>query len=420
MVVQTFVDAFNITTAVGGTTLPRTGYGFAPQAAIVWCSGRSESTDTVGGQTYQWSLGFAVSPTLRGASAMHSEDAAATSDADADITSAGCVLTLGAAAAAEGRLDIQSVDAGGYTFIIDDAFARDIRSHVWAISGITAASAESFNSPTTPSQVDYVVNGAFPPSIIFFLMRGGTAPGARHSFGYAMSAANQAVVSFRARDNVTTMDTVRYGRSGMCMAPPATATATLLLQAELVQMNADGFRLNWTTVEGSARNFAILAIQGGNWVAGTNTTKTNTTPFTLTTTGITPAGLLVVSHGTAESASATPVANAHISVGAAASATNRGAHACSDQTGLADAETATLVEHDAIYGRLDFADGRAGLMDVSSAFSAGAAELVMDDADPDEAWFWWAAPGNPVATAVGPLEGGHLVHRGILQGRLVA
>jgi hypothetical protein len=399
MALSTFVDTFTIPTSTAGTTITRTGYGFQPKAVMLWCSGRTESVDAVGGQSQQWCVGCATSPTVRVAQSMYSQDGAASAVAGNALTTNACLQTITTASATvDGLLDVQSFDSNGVTFIIDDAFATTLRVTVWALGGtdLTNAVAGTFSSLAGTGTQNVVLSPGFQPSIVFLLLSGQAVAGsARFGLGYGTDASHQATVGVSSRTSAANSETYRYSTATHILGLPNLTNTTNTFDAQLVSMQSDGFQLEWITNTVS-RSVAYLALQGGQWTGFASATRTDTTPWSVSGLSFAPTGLLVASVGTTEHARGTATTNALLSLGAASSATNRSAQGCSEEDSVGTMEVATIVEHDALYARLDFADAIGGLMDIQS-FDATGVTFVMDDPDPDAAFFWAVACGSAAA-----------------------
>jgi hypothetical protein len=137
-----FTGAFNIGTGGATTTVPVTGVGFQPKVLLFWWSGRTESTDTAGAADHQRGFGFAVSTTDRRAGCSWSEDAVATAQSNsAHRDDAAICSTTGPTDAIDGLADLNSMDADGFTMIIDDAFATNLRIGFLALGGTTITNA---------------------------------------------------------------------------------------------------------------------------------------------------------------------------------------------------------------------------------------------------------------------------------------
>jgi ACT domain-containing protein len=402
MTVQTFLDSFTWTTGAAGTTFARSGYGFAPDAFLIWTSGRDSSVNVVGPGNHRRAVGFGVSPTDRRSAATQEMDGQATSVSDRVKRNTECLIILvsNATGAVEGSLDIQSMDGDGITFIVDDALAVAVRVHVLAFGGLTAAETGQFDNILTTGVQNVVTAGAFQPDVVFFAMTRVTATtvsaDSEFIFGYGISSTKMGLLALAADDAIATTQDVRYCNDAQCCAFLNAAKTGLAGQAEFVQMNANGFRINWTTAETSARTIYYMALKGGSWTGGLFNTRTDGNDIALTGFGFVPAAALFVSHGTVESTLGTVQDHDMMSIGAATSASARAVQAVSSEDNLADSEVATAIYFDEVYIHMNLADGIDGLMDVKS-FDSNGITCVMDDADPSASFGWYVAVGNASA-----------------------
>ena len=398
--IQTFLDSFNVTTGAIGSTIVRTGYGFQPKAFIIWCSGRTEAVDTVGAFSQAMALGFGTSTTQRVSVGVHSEDNAAAGDADTETTVVACLVVAATAGAVDGLLDISTIDADGITFIIDDQFTKNVRVFVLAFGGDSISNAKAGNFVKNADALNQTVTDpGFQPTIVFFVTgraaAGGTA--SMLTIGAAISSAKQGVLCSAAADGDATMETKRYCNDIECIARFSAGVTSITHRATFVQMEATGFTID--NIESpETLTVGYLAIAGGDWDMGNLLTRTDGNDIVVSGLAFQPNGLFFFSHGTAESVADTPQDHDMKSVGAAVSPTSRGSQAMSDQDALADSEVAAGIMFDAVYHRLDFADGTAGIMDLKSIETTGFT-TVMDDLDPDAAFVLWVACGNVAAAA---------------------
>ena len=382
--------SFNTGTAAAGNTVAITGVGFQPKQIFMWWVGRTETTDAVGRANTLLGFGAANSPTERYCTTQYSLDAAATSDGGLLASSTACVQTCDGAGASTGALDHQSMDAGGFTLVVDVQFSASIRVHYLALGGtdLTNYKLGTMTAPTSTGNLAYTGVGFQPDLVLMFINGinggiGGSSSRQPIHIGAAKSSSSRWTASAGQDDGSGTMDAWSYANDIECIGIiNAVGGATPEAQADFVSMDADGFTLNWTRVFAStARGGWYLALKGGQYALGSVLTQTDTTTdIVVSGLGFSPVGGLVVSHNQAESAINTATANANMSIGGFDSATSRGAVAYMDQNGLADSEVTTAIEHDAVYINVD--DGaRVALMDVKSVDSGGVT-FIMDDADP--------------------------------------
>jgi hypothetical protein len=155
--------------------------------------------------------------------------------------------------------------------------------------------------------------------------------------------------------------------------------------------------VNWLE-RGLDTRVYYLSIQGGSWAVGDLLTQTDTTTAMAESGfGFSPSSLLFVSAGKAEDASDTSSAHWKMSVGMATSTSNCGAVAGGSRNGNTTMFTQNFIEYDSVYINFDPAtDAITGLMDVQS-FDSDGATMIMDDADPSQAFVWYVAAGSTPA-----------------------
>jgi hypothetical protein len=399
MSILVHTGAFNIGTGAAGTTTAVTGVGFQPKAIIFWWSGRTESTNAGGSASSQRGMGFAVSSSSFCCAAIRDVDAAGTSNTDNGHRDDACILEC--ANAHVGWADIQSMDSDGFTLEILDAFSIDFRVSFIAYGGTDITNAEIGRFTATgaaPVNQSIDNTGTFQPDITFFLSTNDADPPsvattAFHGFGVATDSSHEYVWAARASDAASSGATHSDNKSGECIARLTGGTA-VDNRAEFVSHDSDGFTINWLERASSQRIY-WLSIAGGNWSLGDFLTQTDTsTTMVESSFGFTPAGVLFVSDGKAESTSDTASTTDRWSIGAAHSASARTAQAASSRDGNTLMFTQTFLRTDAIYVNTDPAtDAVTALGDVQS-FDSDGFTAIMDDADPAQSFVWYVAAGN--------------------------
>ena len=389
-----------ITTAMAGSTIAVSDVGFQPKAVLFWWTGRDDAADAAGTASHRRGIGWAISTTGRRVCFSQSQDAQASSVADRAYREDACIGTLTTAGAVEGLADLNSMDAGGFTLVIDDAFAAAFRAHYLALGGddLTHTAVGTFQEPVGTGTQD-VTDVLFEPDLVLFasIVQTTAPPNATtHSYlmlGAARSSTQEAVWTGWARDAQATMDTFAYCRAGECIAHAG--ASTIDSRAEYVGTVANGFRINWLERDAFQRQVFYLALKGGHYAVGDLLTQTDTvTPIVETGLQIgTPVAVLFVSATHAQSATDTADAHDELAIGAATSPSARVAVAVLDEDAVADSDIGTAVEYDAVYANLDTASAIEGLMDLQ-AIDADGFTAIMDDADPAQAFVWYVAAGH--------------------------
>lgn len=451
MALSTKLTSFNTGTGVAGTTIDVT-LGFQPRAVILWWNGRTETTDAVARANAHIGYGFATDDTHRSCVSSARLNANTAEDASCTTRDDSVVFRLTPAGVANGALDVRPVanwPADGISFIVDTQFGASMRVHLLAIGGsdITDADVGGFAaSASVGVDTDVVVNGAFQPSVVFFLQAHRTVintiatSSANISLGVGISGAKQAVHALGVDDGSGSGDSGCYNGEGFeCSAVLGDgAPDTTIERLAFVQMNADGFRVN--TVKnsgGGSRLLGYLALAGSSWDIGSLLTQTDTTTeSTVSGLAFQPAAIVFASGARDEATADAGSLPSRATVGAATSSTEQAAMAETGTQGSANTRVGTAVEHDAIYVNLleAGADGDPqtiqGSMKLNSVQADGF-KTIMTDADPAQSFVWWVAVGSAAAAGFDPSANpswraqtpepirrlGQMIPSGILPGR---
>jgi hypothetical protein len=407
------VGTFN--TADISTTLEiNTSPSLQPVALILWWSGRTEGTDSVGASNMMEGVGFAAGTTDRAAECNYAQDGADPTFDRHCLHDAAIVVTHDGTSDFDCEIDLSSFDADGFTVVEDTACTTDLRVHYVAIGGSDVTNAETgiITKGTTGAPFTQEINltGAFQPSIVIM------APGTRKfqalpdgddsmtypSLGAATSTSDEHVVS-NCGDSGQSSNTrtKSYGLSGE-VAAITNSNCDPEARGEMNSIDSDGFTINWIENSASTHKFPFIAIKGGQWAVGEFLTGTSAGNLSEVSVGFQPKGAIVVSHNVAENSVDVESDHMEFSMGAFQSTTSRVAAAAMLEHGVAGAENAgTAVEYDSICINLTQADPTAveGLMDVAATSSDGWTP-TMDDANPSDAWVFHITFGADAA-AVG-------------------
>lgn len=400
------VGSFNINSALTATqTQAITGVGFQPKIILLWWGGSVATGDSVGSGVVRAGFGSAIDATTRFCLSIFSNDAVATSAALRVTRSDQCIYILNSAGTADGTADLSSMDADGFTLVIDTQFLANYRISYLALGGtdLTNVYIGTRATPTATGNFSTTAPGFQPDAVIFATTTNTALNGAGNdaelSIGIATSSSAQGVVALFEDDANATSTTSAYGYNGEILA--RAGAAAISLRDAFVSMDATGFTLN--QLEGtSARQFAYICLKGGQYSVGSLTTRTDGNDIAVTAPGFQPKALLFLSTNRALSTQDTPTANARLSIGAATSASERSCAAISDENNLADTETAVANYDSAVYANV-VDDAAAGLMDIKSIDASGFT-AVMDDTDPSGCWVTYLAIGaTPAAGPVIPV-----------------
>lgn len=412
MAVSTKVGAFNTGTGAAGSTVDVT-CGFQPKAIILWCVGRTETTDAVTRDDLAMSVGFGKDDSTRFCVALSDDDGAGTHAGGNVIRSDSILTTLDIAGATDGLLDLSAVaswPADGFQVTIDDQFAESVRVGFLAIGGsdITDVNIGSYTvtAGANPRTEDVTTVG-FQPDIVFTLQSPSTAntpstAAANIVLGAGISSTKQAIASWATDPGATTDDTGSYCWVGGEFSGCHNVTDPLHMNERygLNSMLSNGFRID-VPEDGATRAFIHMSIKGGSWDLGDLSTRADTNDIAVTGLSFQPKALFFVSAARAESTQDAATAVLHASIGAATGASEQHAQAArSEDVGSTNMRCGNAVEHDQVYIHLDpiSTDGEAetllGLMRLKSIEATGFTCSCDADADDAANFVWWVAVGD--------------------------
>ena len=412
--------SFVTTGAAAGNTIAVTGVGFTPKAVFFFWSSRDTNVDIIVSQDLLgWGYAFAVSPTERGGVSVAADDnQSTTSREDTRTFNDGVVSSIALGTAAEtGRLDLQSMDADGFTLIIDDQFpatSDGMRVNYIAIGEDAISNAKIGEFRTNAGTGNQAITGVgFKPDAVFFIT--GMATGAAAlpqanahvgiAFGAAISSSERYVSAIMAENNrdLTTLvhKTRNYSYDGECIAS-FDGGGSLNCRADFVSLDADGFTINILEA-GVRRQIQYLAVKGGNWKLFDGLTLTSAADLGGIDVGFEAEGGMIVSTMSAKNAQDASAGEAEMDFGAFEAAgsqriiSNLWRNLDPTNTGLGQDDTR-------VYMRINNAFSFDGLM-LFKEMSGDEIIFTMGDADPSAAFFWGFAVTSapPVGVKAAPI-----------------
>jgi hypothetical protein len=388
-----------LTTDVLNATKVVTGLGFTPKAIrFYWVGLQSNSpTNAVSGAVNERrGVGFAVSAASRRCVGTFAEDnnSAASNDGSVAADNSVCI-TVDGAGTVDGRLDISSFDADGFTLIVDDVTPANITVfyEVWGGTDITAAVVGDIAEPAATGTQNYTVAGFTSDGLNQCVMFAGVQSvnalntgqgqdsGLCVGFATSTSTVNNVVVVGNADDNSGTSDTDGYCRQGECLAQIVIAGGNPNATAALSAWGTDLFTLNWTARATTNRRNIFLAIKGGSWQSSSytiqgNTLNANTTvselPFNLK-------GISLIGRMTAQSTAGTSTAQDRIGFGSGLSTTSRNSAGVLDNNGADPTEIGTILRYDSVLSFPTAGGAVQATYDINS-FNLNSFNIIVDTA----------------------------------------
>lgn len=425
MSMQCADGTITLTTGAIGTTFTVSGLAFQPKAIFLFWSG--SATIGQGEADHKFGVGMAIGTTTRRAYTTQSDHGVTTAAADCARYNDCCVATLTTAGVIDGKADLDAVTSDGFRLIIDDVFSAGLLVGwmAWGGTDLTDVAIVDFTAPAATGNQDYNVGfaldtGLDDKAIIF---AGGAAifgtPTTYSALNFGAAAGNapvNAILAGSSADGAATSQTCSYCRIGDCVAEAA--ADGVWERGSVTTWLPTGFRINWPEVDGSGDGYSALVLKGGRWQIGNALTSTGISNQVEPTTYV-PKGLLIASHGNAESTSDITQPGDERSIGVATSATSRRCAAVLDKDaaatmgiGIAFSETAMYINQSTAATIV-----QEGAMDLVSFDSTPGFTYVMDDADPVAAFFWYLlAADAPAGFIRTQLAGGMNELRGGMYG----
>jgi hypothetical protein len=166
----------------------------------------------------------------------------------------------------------------------------------------------SLTSPTSTGNQAITGVGFQPKAIIFWGFYNPTADGSIANvtpfYGIVSDTTHRGAVNFASTDNVSPLSQTVRGHANDKVIYATGTAATIRLAADLVSFDADGFTINWSTVQATGYIVNYMCLGGAdltNAIVLQNTTKTTTGSQGYTGAGFKPDALITISagHGTA-------------------------------------------------------------------------------------------------------------------------
>jgi len=395
------VGSFATGTGAVSSTVVVSDVGFQPKVIFFMWNGRLESTDTVGRANHGSGFGVAISTTDRRCMTSLAQDTPTAMVTNHVQRDASCICTTTTADAIDGELDLQSMDSGGFTLVVDDQFATSVRVQYLALGGsdILNVKGGAFAKIGTTGTQNMTSVGFQADGLIMFGINSTSANAAvaidcNNFLGWAQNASKQGLWVGASNDAAANAQSISYLKDDQCVGHMNAAASAVENRAAFTGFTPTGFDLNWLSSSSSLYQIHYVAIKGCAVDIGSFLTQTNTSTTIPARTGFEPKGGLIMSHCKPESTDNTAQDDDEFSIGTFTSTSARQAMGRIDNDAAATAEVTTAVEYDAVYVSLTDNGGTLqGLADVNAVTTTGF-ELIMDDADPAQAMMLYMVFGN--------------------------
>ena len=252
------VGTFDLNASLGAQSV--TGIGFQPKAMIfVWSRDDTTSGLEANGS---FGLGAATSSTQEWAWSGVDTDSLASSDNSRYLANANCIV-VASTSAVTAAADFTSMDSNGFTINVNTAPAAAFTVGYIALGGSTlTAFASTFTQRTSVGTKSETGVGFLPNSLLF----GGTVVTANSvtanligCIGATSGTTSEGYIATSCNDAEPTMDNGRNYSSSHCVGV-CDFNGAPVARAELSSFDADGFTVNWTDADSTARIFGYLAL----------------------------------------------------------------------------------------------------------------------------------------------------------------
>ncbi|MDD5406989.1 MAG: hypothetical protein PHE73_08645 [Sulfurovaceae bacterium] len=355
-----------------------TGVGFQPKILIAFAV--DGTADGINANAVQ-SLGAGTgSTTAQQVGSYYGQDNVAANTRQSVIDNH-LVYIVGASQANNGVLDIKSLDSDGMTltWLRSDGVQRKINILCLGGSDLTNVKTGYIAAKTTTGNQAYTGVGFQPDCVLFFTHQDDisappswiTSSAQRLTLGFAKSTTKRGSLSTRFGFNGANTQDAHYQRTNSALSMLLNAT-TVAAEADLVSFDADGFTLNYTTVEGTANVIQYIALKGLKVDVGNFLQKTSTGTQGITGVGFIPNTLILAS---AVETAQTTVQQTHSAnaLGMATSTTQRVATETTSKNGVSTTVKKSVLDSANIIKMVDPADGSTvkSAADLSSFDSGG-------------------------------------------------
>jgi hypothetical protein len=388
-----------LTTDILNATKVVTGLGFTPKALrFYWVGLQSNSpTNGVSGAVNERrGVGFAVSNASRrcvGTFSLDNDNGGAQCGSVAMNT---CIaVTVTAAGAVDGQLDLSSLDADGFTLIVDDVTPANITVfwEAWGGSDITSAVIGDIAEPAATGTQNYTVSGFTSDGLNQCVMFAGVQSvnavntgqgqdsGLCVGFASSTASANNVVVVGNSDVGSDSTDTDGYCQQGECLAQIVIAGGNPDARANLSAWGTDLFTLNWTNRATTNRRNIFLAIKGGSWTASSYTIAGNTLNSTTTVSEL-PfflRGISLIGRMTAQNTAGTSTAQDRIGFGSGLSTASRNSAGIIDANNQDPTEIGTIVQYSSVLSFPTSAGAVTATYDIN-AFNLNEFQIIVDTA----------------------------------------
>lgn len=247
-------------TVTSGTgTLAFTGVGFVPDLLIFLVKPTSGDGDH---ENAQMSMGWANATDQVGWSNFY-DDGSTTTDADGVLIPGTAIITT-AASGISNTAQLQSMDADGFTLnrLVSSGTSYAMAYMALKFSGISTAIGVETQGVATGTKATAGIGNAPQALMLGGACRVASVSSTSHMRGFlgATDGTDFYCNAYSAESGLSTSRTTRAHKEKIAASVLNTAgTPSTTAEADLTSLDDDGFTLDWTTADATAREFSYLA-----------------------------------------------------------------------------------------------------------------------------------------------------------------
>jgi hypothetical protein len=270
---------FDLTTSSG--TQAVTGVGFQP-SAVLFAANTSNTTEGPTATEVRFGLGAMTASAQWALTSFAGDNTSPSQTSGVAITTAAYVRANALPSSLTGVGSYSAFGSDGFTLNKTTPPGATVRLGYLAIGGSIPVAVGAFNQPTSTGNQSVSGLGFSPKAELFFSAGRAASTSvtahARSMIGAAVSSSNRRTYAATSENGVNPSNTARDVSEALCLTAISDGgTPTRLAAADFVSQDSDGFTVNWTTADATARQNFYLAFGEAPatfqaaWARGSNT-----------------------------------------------------------------------------------------------------------------------------------------------------
>lgn len=258
------------TSPAGTGSQAYTGVGFSPESIVFIGTGLTSAPAATDSSANGFMIGTCCAALNQSSFSVKSQDNVSTSNSSHLSSTTSAVNLVEPGEGTNYLASVTSMDSDGFT--LNWATTAGSGSYFWALclNGVRAF-CSTFTQPASTGNQSYTGTVNKPAVVLISTVHDTTAgtPVASYLLGTGgMTQTGEANISATSPDATAAPYTTRRRSFNTTTIDIINSAGTVIAAAAKVSLNSNGFTLNWTTTDGTARIFGYLAIGPGNPTGG--------------------------------------------------------------------------------------------------------------------------------------------------------